>query len=349
MESKIGVSIFGVSGYTGIELLRLLSSHPVFKVTSVHANKNAGSHIGDIYPHMSVLKTVPKISPTDDAAISSIPEDVSVVFLALPHGYSHHAVRILPSHVRVIDLSGDFRLKARNEYEKWYGAPHNAMDLQDSAVFGIPELYRDKICNAHLIANPGCYVTSILIPLVPLIKRGVISIDGIVIDSKSGISGAGRLPTQPAHYCEASEGITAYGICTHRHNGEISQELCIAAEGRPVDFRFVPHLLPQKRGIMSTIYVEGSASTIHKTLTECYQNEPFVKILNEGSIPSTHHVNASNMLMIGVAQDNNPKYSFIVSCLDNLIKGASGQALQNANIACGLPEIYGLDTPPVFP
>jgi N-acetyl-gamma-glutamyl-phosphate reductase len=261
-------------------------------------------------------------------------------------------VKSIPSHIKVIDISADFRLTDIDSYAHWYGHPHQAVELQAEAVYGLTEHKRESIRKARLIANPGCYPTSAQLPLVPLLRAGLIDPDEIIIDAKSGVSGAGREAKQDSLYGEVSEGIHAYGIAKHRHAPEIEQELS-SVVGRELKIVFTPHLMPMNRGILSTIYVRltpgCSAADMRHTLENTYVDEPFVRVTPEGTAPSTRHVRGSNMALIGVFADRVPGRAILVSVIDNLVKGASGQAIQNMNVMLQIPETTGLSQIAMFP
>ena len=337
------IAILGASGYTGAELVRLIHGHPDMEIAALTADRKAGRTMGAVFPHLAHLPLPPltRIEDVDFAAID-------LAFCALPHGVTQDLARELPDTVRLVDLSADFRLRDPAEYEKWYGQPHKAPDLQPEAAFGLPEHYRAEIARARITANTGCYVATSLLPLLPLLKAGAIDPDPIVIDAKSGVSGAGRGLKEAMLFCEVNEGFNAYGIAHHRHMGELDQELSRAA-GRPVTASFTPHLVPMSRGMLATIYVRGEADRIHAVLSGQYADEPFVHVLPEGEAPQTRHVRGSNSCLIGVIPDRIAGRTILVSALDNLMKGASGQALQCANIMLGLEETAGLTGAALFP
>jgi len=313
--AKIG--ILGASGYTGAELLRLIHSHPRMSVAAMTADRYAGSAMGDVFPQFGHLD-LPPLKNLDEVDLDGL----DLVFCALPAGITQGVVAKLPERVKIVDLSADFRLDDGAAYEKWYGAPHEQMDLQATAVYGLPEVYRDQIAKARLTANTGCYVATALLPTLPLLKAGVVDPEEIVIDAKSGATGAGRAPKEGMLYCEVAGGFHAYGVANHRHIAELDQEMTKAA-GKTVMASFTPHLLPQARGILATIYMRGDADAAHATLT--------------------------NLCRIGVVPDRRPGRMIVVSVLDNLMKGASGQAVQCANLMLGMPETMGLDAAPLFP
>ena len=344
--NRVRTAILGASGYTGAELVRLLAHHPSAELGLLTADRHAGKPMAAVFPHLGGVD-LPDLVRIEDADFAAI----DAVFCGLPHGTTHQVVAGLPPGIRIFDLSPDFRLSDIATYEKWYG-PHGAPELQERAVYGLTELARDGIRGADLIACPGCYPTSALLPLLPLVLGGLISTDGIIIDSKSGVSGAGRAAREASLYGEVAEGIHAYGINGHRHVPEMEQELSRAA-GRQVMVTFTPHLVPMSRGILSTIYVAladgADAAALRTALAERYAGEPFVRVVAEGLAPATRHVRGSNHCLIGVFPDRLAGRAIIVSVIDNLVKGASGQAVQNMNLAFGLPETMGLEQEALFP
>ncbi len=339
----VSIAILGASGYTGAELVRLISGHPGMRIAALSADRKAGRPMGAVFPHLGHLD-LPDLARIDAIDFTGI----DLAFLALPHGVGHDLVRKLPERVKVVDLSADFRLRDGAEYEKWYGRPHRALDIQPEVAFGIPEIHREAIAAARITANSGCYVATALLPLVPLLQAGAIAPEGIVIDAKSGVSGAGRALRETSLFAEANEGLAAYGVAGHRHMGELDQELSAAA-GRPVLAGFTPHLVPMNRGMMATIHVAGDAARVHEVLAERYADEPFLRVLPAGQVPATQHVRGSNRCHIGVVAGREKGRVIIISVLDNLMKGASGQALQCANIMLGLDETAGLLAAPLFP
>ncbi len=346
-SGDIRTAILGASGYTGAELLRLLARHPDVRFSALTAGRKAGQTIDRVFPHLASLD-LPHLVGLDDVEW----ESVDVVFGCLPHGSMHDLVRRLPERVRVIDLSADFRLRDPAVYARWYGLEHKATDLQPEAVYGIPELYRDAIAAARIVAGPGCYPTSVQVPLVPLLEAGMISADGIIIDAKSGVSGAGRAAREEMLHGEVSEGFHAYGLGGHRHEPEIEQGLSAAA-GRAANVCFTPHLLPMNRGILSTLYVtlEGGATAddLRAELARRFAGEPFVRVVPPEVSPATRHVRGSNHILIGVYEGRFPGQARLVSVIDNLVKGASGQLVQCMNLMFGLPETRSLDQLPLFP
>lgn len=342
-DAPFKIAILGASGYTGAELVRLIAIHPRLKITALTADRKAGMTMAEVFPHLGHLD-LPPLQRIEDLDFTTL----DLVFCALPHGATQELVSKLPDSVKVVDLSADFRLRDPAEYKKWYGLDHTALELQKTAVYGLPEFYRDEIAGARLVANTGCYVATSLLAVLPLLQSGVIDPDDIVIDAKSGVSGAGRAAKESGLFTEVSEGFSAYGVGKHRHMGELDQEFSKAA-GRPVLCAFTPHLIPINRAIFATIYVKGDAAAMHQTLTAKYSDEPFVHVRALGTAPRSHEVRGSNLCHIGVVADRRPGRSIIIATLDNLMKGASGQALQNANLMLGLPETMGLEAAPLFP
>jgi N-acetyl-gamma-glutamyl-phosphate reductase len=344
----IKAAIIG-DGYTAAELLRLLDGRDDVAVECITSTENIGKKINQVYPHLTGFFDL-TCTATD---LNLINNSCQVAFLALPHGLSVPMVKELVSGgVRCIDLGADFRLKDVAIYEKYYETVHEAPHMLADAVYGLPELYRDKIKDAQIVANPGCYPTSAIVPLAPLLKAGLLAGEGIIVDSKSGVTGAGRSAKPSNHFCEVNEGFKAYGVGTHRHGPEIAQELSLAA-GTTVQMIFTPHLVPMNRGILSTIYARlrtgAEAGQVRKVLEEAYGTEPFVRVLPEGVFPHTKWVYGSNFIDIGIYADEESGQVILVSALDNLTKGASGQAIQNLNVMFGWPETKGLLFPGVHP
>jgi len=344
---RVRIGVLGASGYTGAELLRLLVSHPAAEVRWLTADRNAGQPLAALFPHLAHfgLPTLTRLESVDLDA-------VDVVFCCLPHGLTQKVVQALPEHLRVVDLSADFRLRDLALYEATYGKPHEAPALQATAVYGLCEHYRGMIRAARLVANPGCYTTASELPLIPLLRAGLIAEDGIIIDAKSGITGAGRAAKEANLFAEVSEGFHAYGVATHRHTPEIEQCLADFAK-RPMRVAFTPHLVPMNRGIFATIYAKlaggASVSDVQARLEADYQDASFVKVLPMKASPATRHVRASNLCLIAVHPSRIPNEVIILSVIDNLVKGASGQAIQNMNLMFDLPEDTGLRLAPVFP
>ena len=345
--NKVGVAILGASGYTGAELVRLLARHPGVDIRALTADRKAGQTLAEAFPHLGGLD-LPGLVAIGDVDFG----EVGFVFCALPHGTTQEVIAALPTSVRVVDLSADFRLTDCAEYAKHYGHEHRAPQLQKDAVYGLTEFARDRVRDSRLVANPGCYPTSVQLPVIPLLQAGMISPQGIIIDAKSGVSGAGRAAKEANLYCEVTEGLHAYGIGTHRHLPEIEQELSKFA-GTGVMVSFTPHLMPMSRGMLSTIYVQlaegASVADLRATLDARYRDERFVRLLPEGDVPATRHVRGSNTCLINVFADRVPGRAIIVSVIDNLVKGASGQAIQNFNLMAGFDEALSLDQFPLFP
>jgi len=348
-KAKIGV--LGASGYTGAELVRLLLRHPGAEIALLTADRRAGQEMREVFPQFSPF-TLPRLVSIE--GIEWTKTGLDLAFCALPHGTTQKVVKELLASApttKVVDLSADFRLADPAVYARWYGHEHQAPQLQKEAVYGLTEIYRSEIKGARLVANPGCYTTSAELPLVPLLAENAIDPDEIVIDAKSGMTGAGRAAREEMIFSEVSEGFHAYGVGRHRHMAELDQEFSKAA-GRAVTVSFTPHLVPMNRGILSTIYVRGvkmSPQELHAILLKSYLNEPFVQVLPFGEMPQTRHVRGSNMTFIGVAKDRIARRAIIGSALDNLVKGASGQAVQNMNLMLGLPETMGLEQVALFP
>lgn len=338
------IAILGASGYTGAELVRLIATHPNMEIVALAAERKAGMQMRDVFPHLAHLN-LPELIRISEIDFTGI----DLCFCALPHKTSQEVIRALPRDLKIVDLSADFRLRDPGEYEKWYGNPHAAVEIQSEAVYGLTEFYRDEIAAARLVAGTGCNAATGQFALRPLIAAGVIGLDDIVIDMKCAVSGAGRSLKENLLHAELSEGYHAYAVGgAHRHLGEFDQEFSAIA-GRPVKVQFTPHLLPANRGILATVYLSGDAQTVHDTLVAAYSNEPFLQVLPLGQTPSTHHVRGSNFCHIGVTGDRIAGRTIVVAALDNLTKGSSGQALQNANLMLGEEETAGLLLAPLFP
>lgn len=352
MASRAKIGILGASGYTGAELVRLGLRHPRFEIALLTADRKAGQSMAEVFPQFAPFD-LPKLVSLDGLDWAALGLDL--VFCALPHATTQLVLKDLLAKApatKVVDLSADFRLADPGAYARWYGHAHQALELQGEAVYGLVEHYRRDIRKARLVANPGCYTTTAQLPMLPLLKKKAIETDGIVIDAKSGMTGAGRSAKEAMLFSEVSEGFSAYGVGHHRHMAEIDQEYAKAA-GKPVIASFTPHLLPMNRGILATIYVKArkgrTVEDLHAILAEAYAKEPFVHVLPFGATPHTRHVRGSNMTMIGVAKDRAEGRAILVSVLDNLVKGASGQAIQNANLMLGFPETTGIDQIALFP
>ncbi len=338
------IAILGASGYTGAELVRLIATHPSMKIVALSADRKAGLTMASVFPFLRHLE-LPRLQKIDEIDFSQ----VDLCFCALPHATTQVVVQALPKTLKIVDLSADFRLRHVAEYEKWYGQPHSAPDLQREAVYGLTEFYREDIRAARLVAGTGCNAAAGQFALRPLISAGVIDLDSILIDLKAGVSGAGRSLKENLLHAELSGGTYSYSAGgTHRHLGEFDQEFSLLA-GRPVHIQFTPHLLPMNRGILATTYVQGDPLTIHRVLADAYVTEPFIQVLPFGALPSTRDIAGSNYCHLGVIGDRLPGRAVVVSVLDNLTKGSSGQALQNANLMLGLDETDGLMLAPIFP
>ncbi|GKY88947.1 N-acetyl-gamma-glutamyl-phosphate reductase [Sinisalibacter aestuarii] len=338
------IAILGASGYTGAELVRIIATHPTMEIVALSADRKAGMEMSDVYPHLRAY-ALPKLTTIDEIDFSQ----VDLAFAALPHGLSQALVRDLPRSVKVVDLGADFRLRDPAAYEKWYGQPHVAVELQKEAVYGLTEFYRDEIREARLVAGTGCNAATVQYALRPLIGQGLIDLDRIICDLKNGISGAGRSLKENMLFAERWTNVEGYAQGgKHRHLGEFDQEFSALA-GRKVEIVFTPHLVPASRGILADCYVEGDPKAIHAALARQYASEPFVTVLPYGQAPGMGHVTASNQCHIGVIADRKENRALVVSTLDNLTKGSSGQAVQNANLMLGEEETAGLMLAPVFP
>ena len=342
------VSIAGATGYTGLELLRLLLQHPDIQIQTLTSETYGGKNIAEVFPSMAGQA---------DFVLSKLDEGIAgscdILFLALPHTASMQKMSaFLKGGCRVIDLSADYRLKDADTFADWYKTPHQNPENISHAVYGLPELHRSEIKDAKLIANPGCYPTSVILALAPIINEDWVETRGIIADCKSGISGAGRKVNLSVHYSERNEGVSAYNLAVHRHTPEIEQEISLLA-GEEIRVSFSPHLMPMTRGMLSTIYVNLKSNIELDECLECYQNfykdEPFVRILAKGVFANTKYVSCSNYCDIGLQVDQRNNRLIITSAIDNLIKGASGQAIQNMNIMLGLDEKTGLNSPAIFP
>lgn len=338
------IAILGASGYTGAELIRLIADHPNMDIVALAAERKAGMTIAQVFPHLRHLElpVLCKISEIDFS-------EVDLCFCALPHKTSQDVISKLPDDLKIVDLSADFRLRDPEAYEHWYGNPHSALEQQQEAVYGLTEFYRDDIRSARLVAGTGCNAATGQFALRPLIAADVIDLDDIILDLKCAVSGAGRSLKENLLHAELSEGYNAYAIGgTHRHLGEFDQEFSAIA-GRPVHVQFTPHLVPANRGILATVYVKGDAQQIYDTFVAAYSDEPFIEMLPFGEAPSTHHVRGSNFCHIGVTADRITGRAIVIAALDNLTKGSSGQALQNANLMLGEEETTALMMAPLFP
>ena len=344
---KIRAAVLGASGYTGADLIRLAARHPNIALTTLIAKGHAGQTLAQVFPHFATLDLPPLVT-SDQVDWSKI----DVAFCGLPHATAHSEIAKLPERVKVIDMSADFRLRDPAVYAEWYGGEHGAPHLLKCAVYGLSEHYAQQIKSARLVACPGCYPTAVLLALLPLAKGELIKVDGVIIDAKAGVSGAGRSLKQNILFAEAGEGLSPYGIGNHRHVPEIEQELGAAVSGR-VTINFTPHLVPMSRGELCNCYVELSGKTsagdLRQALGEAYAASSFVHVVEEGTIPATQHVRGSNQCHIGVFADRIKGRAIVISVIDNLVKGSAGQALQNFNLMYGFDETLGLEQLPLFP
>jgi N-acetyl-gamma-glutamyl-phosphate reductase len=345
--SQTKVGIINVTGYAGVELARLLYQHPAVELASVTGRSAAGQKLGEVFPHLMDIEL------TIEAELG----EVDLVFSAMPHKESaKELIPLLNSGIKAVDISADFRLRDPAAYVSWYNFTHPAPQLLDQAVYGLPELYRSQVAAAQIVANPGCYPTGAILALAPAVKEGLIEPD-IIIDSKSGISGAGRTLSLQNHYSEANEDVTAYALDGHRHLPEIIQELGLLNPKRSPSVTFIPHLIPMTRGILTTGYAplspgkvarsEKGKEEIRQLYLDFYKGEPFVRI--SGSSPHTKHTSGSNLYLIHPTIDHRTGRLIVISCIDNLVKGAAGQAIQNMNLMLGLPETTGLEVLALYP
>lgn len=338
------IVILGASGYTGAELVRLIATHPEMTITGLSGERKAGLAMAEVFPHLAHLD-LPVLQKIEEMDFSN----ADLAFCALPHATSQEVIAALPGNLKVVDLSADFRLRDPAAYEKWYGKPHSQPELQKQAVYGLTEFYRDEIRKARLVAGTGCNAATGQYALRPLISAGMIDLDEIIIDLKAGVSGAGRSLKENLLHAELSGGTMPYSAGgKHRHLGEFDQEFSALA-GRPVEVMFTPHLMPFNRGILASVYVKGDARQIHETLASAYRDEPFLHVLPFGQVASTRSVAGSNFAHIGVVAERRSGRAIVFAALDNLCKGSSGQAVQNANLMLGLDETEGLTLAPVFP
>ncbi len=345
--SKTKVGIINVTGYTGIELARLLYQHPGVELTSVTGRSAAGQKLSQVFPHLAGIEL------TIEAELG----EVELAFSAMPHQESaKEVIPLLNRGIKVVDISADFRLKEAAEYSRWYNFTHPAPQWLKQAVYGLPELHRSEVTSAQLVANPGCYPTGAILALAPAVKEGLIE-PNIIIDSKSGVSGAGRTPSLTAHYSEANEDISAYALEGHRHLPEMVQELGLIYDGKSPSITFVPHLTPMTRGILTTCYAplasgkiaagKKAADDIRQLYLDFYADEPFVRIAE--SPPHTKYTSGTNLCLIYPTVDRRTGKLIVISCIDNLIKGAAGQAIQNMNLMLGIPETTGLEALAIYP
>ena len=337
----IRVGILGATGYAGIELVRILSSHKEVNITMLVSQTYKGMKISEVYPSLRGVIDL----ECEELDAKKAAENCDVVFTALPHGASKEVIpELYEKGLTVIDLSGDFRYNDKDVYSAWYGQEHSSPELLDVSVYGLPELHREEIKKTRLVGNPGCYTTCSIMGLAPLLANGAVETKNIIIDAKSGVSGAGRGLGLDYHFCECTENMKAYKIGTHRHTSEIEQELSLVA-GEDITLSFTPHLIPMKRGILATIYANlkkpYSKAELLDMVKNFYKDEYFVRIYDKG-LPETNHVAGSNFVDIGLEVDERLGRVVIVSAIDNLIKGAAGQAVQNMNLIFGFDETEGL-------
>lgn len=346
--NKIKAGIIGATGYAGQELFRILYSHPYVEVTKVNSVSYTGKKYSDIYQNLNGLV---ELECTNDD-IEKIAQEVDVLFIALPHGIASKSItKDVLDKCKVIDLGADFRIKDKKTYEQWYKVEHFGEKVLQEAVYGLCEIYADEIKNARLVANPGCYTTCSILSLYPLVKEGLINTDTIVIDAKSGVTGAGRKPDIGTSYCECNESIKAYKIASHRHIPEIEQELSFAAK-KDIKLIFTPHLTPMNRGILATCYAKLNKETDYATLNNAYfkyyKDKKFIRILKEGVFPETKHVKTSEYMDMGFSVDKRTNSVIVIGAIDNLVKGAAGQAVQNMNLMFGFKEDTALNLLPIY-
>jgi N-acetyl-gamma-glutamyl-phosphate reductase len=349
MSAKKKIGVLGASGYTGADAVRLLARHPQVEISALTAYTHAGMAMDEVFPHFFMLD-LPRLVEWEKVDWTKL----DAVFCGLPHGTTQEitsAVMAANPAIRILDMSADFRLRDMNTYAQWYGHEHRAPKLQGEAVYGLTEFYRKEITAARLVACPGCYPTAALLALVPLARAKLIDVDDIVIDAKSGVTGAGRGLKQNTLFSEAGEGLSPYSVGTHRHAPEIEQEVGLAA-GSKVTLNFTPHLIPMSRGELCTSYVKlngASADDLRAALERTYRDEPFVHVAKKGVLPQTQNVRGSNYVQIGVFADRIKNRAIVISVLDNLVKGSAGQAIQNMNLMLGFPETMGLEQIALFP
>lgn len=344
----IRVAIAGASGYTGFELIRLLGAHPEVELTTISSRGYEGSRLDDVYPALRGHCNLVFQAPEPDTLASQ----ADLVFTALPHQAAMELVPdLLAREVKVVDLSADYRLRDAEVYGAWY-QPHQNPELLAEAVYGLPELYRERIAAARLVANPGCYPTSVILALAPMLVGGLIMPESVIADSKSGVTGAGRGLAVTSHYCEVNDGFKAYKVTEHRHTPEIEQELSRLA-GRSIQVTFTPHLVPMSRGILSTVYATLAAGATREAIDQAYagfyRQAPFVRLCGSGTLPTTLQVRGSNYCDLGWRVDNRTGRLIVISVIDNLTRGASGQAICNMNLMNGWPETWGLNQAPWQP
>ncbi len=342
------VAVLGATGYTGLELIRILYVHPEAEVVFVSSRTHAGERLASVFPELTGLFDV-EVHDTDPRAV---PRDVDLAFVCLPHKAAMDVVpALLQKGLKVVDLSADFRFRDRAVYEEWY-QPHSAPDLLGEAVYGLPEIHREKIASARLVANPGCYPTSVILGLAPLVKKGLINTSTIIASAASGATGAGRGVAQALHFCEVNESFRAYKVAEHRHTPEMEQELSSLA-GHGVKITFIPHLAPMLRGIFATIYADLTDNMETRDLEtlyeEFYREDRFLRVLKQPALPDTVHSRGTNLVTLGVRVDKRTGRVVVLSTIDNLNRGAAGQAVANMNLMLGMDETRGLDVLPWRP
>jgi N-acetyl-gamma-glutamyl-phosphate reductase len=350
MTDRIKIAVLGASGYTGADLVRLAARHPNIEIAALTANTHAGKSMASVFPHLSTL-ALPDLVEWENVDWSGI----DAVFCGLPHGTTQKITASLLSdnpQIKIIDMSADFRIRDPEVYAEWYGHEHFAPTLQQEAVYGLTEFYRNQIKSARLVACPGCYPTAALLALLPAVAEGLVDPTDIIVDAKSGVSGAGRGLKQNTLFCESGEGLSPYSIASHRHAPEIEQEVGRAV-GMQLLINFTPHLVPMSRGELCTSYLRlkpgASVTALREATKTRYQDEEFVQVLDEGIMPQTQNVRGSNYVQIGVFADRIRERAIVISTLDNLVKGSAGQALQNMNLVFGFDETTGLTQLPLFP
>ncbi len=341
----IKVGIVGGTGYTGVELLRLLAQHPDARIHAITSRKDAGTRVSQMFPSLRGRVDLPFVEPAEADL-----ESCDVVFFATPHGVAmSDGPRLVEKGVKIIDLAADFRLRDLIEWKKWYKLDHTAQALNEEAVYGLPEIYRERVKKARVVGNPGCYATAVQLGFLPLVEAGVVDADHLVADAKSGVSGAGRKAEVNILFSESSDNFSAYAVAGHRHVPEIRQSLQDVSK-RPIGLTFVPHLTPMIRGIHATLYARITKEADFQALFEKrYATEPFVDVMPPGSTPDTRSVRAANVCRIAVHRPNGGDTLVIIAVIDNLVKGAAGQAVQNMNLMFGLDETAGLTQVPVLP
>lgn len=344
----IRTAIIGASGYTGADYIRLAHTHPNIKITALAANTHAGKPVAEVFPHLVSAK-LPDMVRHEEIDW----QNIDAVICGLPHGTAQDIISTLPDHLKIIDMSADFRLEDIKTYQQWYDRTHDHPGLYKEVAYGLTEHNREAIKAARIIACPGCYPTAALLALLPLVKDNLIETNPLILDAKSGVSGAGRGLKQNLLFCEAGEGLSPYAIGKHRHTPEIEQELNKAAGGAAIGISFTPHLVPMSRGELITCHLtlkqEATQSKARTSLANAYQDEPFVHLLPEGMTPATQHVRGSNHCHIGLFEAHTAGQIIVISAIDNLVKGSAGQAMQNFNLAFGLKETTGLEQLPLFP